>query len=135
MSYFVLHILLCYLFKYKLDFFAIDCSLFCGFCSEGFPLPIDAWDRMRFFIVILPGPSLKQLYMSCPYAVIVMMLFTKHKCQSYIRSSIQMQLQSCSLFTSIILTTYKSSRHSDLTWLIKTEKTIDYDGLPQIMIS
>ena len=29
-----------------------------GFCSEGFPLPLDALDRHRYFIVTLPGLSI-----------------------------------------------------------------------------
>ena len=29
----------------------------CGFCSEGFPLSLGAWDR-RYFIVALPVPSI-----------------------------------------------------------------------------
>ena len=34
----------------------VDLQL-CGFCSEGFPLPLSAWDRLRCFHVALPGPS------------------------------------------------------------------------------
>ena len=30
----------------------------CGFCSEGFPLPLGAWKGLRYFIVALPGPSI-----------------------------------------------------------------------------
>ena len=30
----------------------------CCFCSEGFPLPLGAWDRLRYFIAALPGPSI-----------------------------------------------------------------------------
>ena len=40
------------------NFSAIVYLQLCGFCSEGFPLPLGAWDRMRCFIVALPGPSL-----------------------------------------------------------------------------
>ena len=28
----------------------------CGFCSERFPLPLGAWDGLRYFIVALPEP-------------------------------------------------------------------------------
>ena len=27
-------------------------------CSEGFPLPLGAWDRLCYIIVALPGPSI-----------------------------------------------------------------------------
>ena len=30
----------------------------CGFCLERFPLPLGAWDGLRFFIVALPEPSI-----------------------------------------------------------------------------
>ena len=40
------------------DCSAIEYLLFCGFCSEGFPLPLGAWDRLRHLIVALPGPSI-----------------------------------------------------------------------------
>ena len=42
----------------RADVFAIDYSEFCGFCSEGFPLHLGAWERMRYFIVALPGYSI-----------------------------------------------------------------------------
>ena len=29
----------------------------CGFCLERFPLPLGAWDGLRYFIVALPEPS------------------------------------------------------------------------------
>ena len=29
-----------------------------GFCLEGFPLPLGAWDGLRCFIVALPEPSI-----------------------------------------------------------------------------
>ena len=32
--------------------------LVCGFCEEGFPFPLGAWDRLRYFIVTLPGHSI-----------------------------------------------------------------------------
>ena len=32
-------------------------SLF-GFFSERFPLPLSAWDGLRYFIVTLPAPSI-----------------------------------------------------------------------------
>ena len=31
---------------------------FCGFCSEKFPLPLGAWNGLRYFIVALPGPTI-----------------------------------------------------------------------------
>ena len=38
---------------------AIVYLLICGFCSERFPLPLSAWDGLRYyFIVALPGPSI-----------------------------------------------------------------------------
>ena len=30
----------------------------CGFCSERFPLPLGAWDGLRYFIVALSEPSI-----------------------------------------------------------------------------
>ena len=30
----------------------------CGFCSERFPLPLDAWAGLRYLIATLPGPSI-----------------------------------------------------------------------------
>ena len=30
----------------------------CVFCSERFPLPLGAWDGLRYFIVALPEPSI-----------------------------------------------------------------------------
>ena len=41
----------------RATFSAIDYSLLCGFCSERFPLPLDAWDRLRYLIVALPWLS------------------------------------------------------------------------------
>ena len=29
-----------------------------GFCLERFPLPLGAWDGLRYFIVALPEPSI-----------------------------------------------------------------------------
>ena len=34
----------------------------CGFFSERFPLPLRAWDGLRYFIVALPEPS---IYVFC----------------------------------------------------------------------
>ena len=31
-------------------------AIVCGFCSRGFPLPLGAWDGLRYSIVVLPGP-------------------------------------------------------------------------------
>ena len=30
----------------------------CGFCLEKFPLPLGAWDGLRYFIVALPEPPI-----------------------------------------------------------------------------
>ena len=30
----------------------------CGFCLERLPLPLGAWDGLRYFIVALPEPSI-----------------------------------------------------------------------------
>ena len=30
----------------------------CGFCLERFPLPLGAWDWLRYFVVALPDPSI-----------------------------------------------------------------------------
>ena len=30
----------------------------CGLCSERFSLPLGAWDGLRYFIVVLPEPSI-----------------------------------------------------------------------------
>ena len=32
--------------------------LLCGFCLERFPLPLGAWDGLRYYIVALPEPSI-----------------------------------------------------------------------------
>ena len=37
---------------------AVVYLLLCGFCLHMFPLPLDAWDGLRYFIVALPEPSL-----------------------------------------------------------------------------
>ena len=37
---------------------AVVCLLLCGFCLERFPLPLGAWDGLRYFIVALPEPSI-----------------------------------------------------------------------------
>ena len=42
----------------RANFSAIVYLQLCGFCSEGFPLPLCAWDGLRYFIVALPGPSI-----------------------------------------------------------------------------
>ena len=36
----------------------IDYLLLFGFCLERFPLPLGAWDGLRYFIVALPEPSI-----------------------------------------------------------------------------
>ena len=35
----------------------LTCKL-CVFCSESFPLPLDAWDLLRYFIVTLHEPPI-----------------------------------------------------------------------------
>ena len=54
MSYFVFCCLLfiCLLprFGKKNLFSAIDYLLLRGFCSEGLPLPLGAWDRLLYFV-------------------------------------------------------------------------------------
>ena len=37
---------------------AVVCLYLCGFCLERFPLPLGAWDGLRYFIVALPEPSI-----------------------------------------------------------------------------
>ena len=37
---------------------AIVYILLCGFCSKRFPLPLGAWNGLRYFIVAHPGPSM-----------------------------------------------------------------------------
>ena len=37
---------------------AVVCLWLCGFCVERFPLPLGAWDGLRYFIVALPEPSI-----------------------------------------------------------------------------
>ena len=37
---------------------AVVYLLLCGFCLERFPLPLGAWDWLRYFIVTLPEPSI-----------------------------------------------------------------------------
>ena len=70
MSYFVLY---CYLSICKLSgtdklitsvgekrtiFSAIVYLLLCGFCLDGFPLPLGAWHRLPYSIMTLPVPSI-----------------------------------------------------------------------------
>ena len=35
-----------------------------GFCLERFPLPLGAWDGLRYFIVALPEPSILLAHLS-----------------------------------------------------------------------
>ena len=42
----------------KARFSAIDYSSFCCFCSKEFSLPLDAWERLRYFILALLKPSI-----------------------------------------------------------------------------
>ena len=38
---------------------AVVYLLLCGFCLERFPLPLGAWDGLRYFIVALPETSIQ----------------------------------------------------------------------------
>ena len=51
-------------------FSVIAYSKFCCFCSEEFYLPLCAWERLRYFIVALPGHSINlfPLYIGFSYA-------------------------------------------------------------------
>ena len=40
------------------DFSAIVNLKLCGFCSERFPIPLGAWDGLRYFILAFPEPSI-----------------------------------------------------------------------------
>ena len=42
----------------RANFSAVVYLLLCGFCLERFPLPLGAWDGLRYFIVALPEPSI-----------------------------------------------------------------------------
>ena len=42
----------------RANFSAIVYLQLCSVCSEGFPLPLGAWDRLRYFIVTFPGSSI-----------------------------------------------------------------------------
>ena len=42
----------------RVDFSAIEYSYFVVFCSKGLLFPFDAYNRLRYFIVAFPGPSL-----------------------------------------------------------------------------
>ena len=44
-----------------LSFFRSGLNNLCGFCSERFPLPLGAWNGLRYFIVALPVPSINLL--------------------------------------------------------------------------
>ena len=44
--------------KRELVLSAVVYLLLCGFCLERFPLPLGAWDRLRYFIVALLEPSI-----------------------------------------------------------------------------
>ena len=37
--------------------FAFDYLLFCGFLAEEFLIPLDPWDRLRHFIIMLTHPT------------------------------------------------------------------------------
>ena len=38
---------------------AVVCLWLCGFCLERFPLPLGAWDGLRYFVVAFPEPSIR----------------------------------------------------------------------------
>ena len=40
----------------RANFSAVVYLQLCGFCLERFPLPLGAWDGLRYFIVALPEP-------------------------------------------------------------------------------
>ena len=42
----------------RANFSAIVYLQLCGFCLERFPLPLGAWDGLRYFIVALPGHAI-----------------------------------------------------------------------------
>ena len=44
--------------KERANLSAVVYLLLCGFCLERFPLPLGAWDGLRYFIVALPEPSI-----------------------------------------------------------------------------
>ena len=58
----------------RANLYAVVYLLLCGFCSERFPLPLGAWDGLRYFIVALPEPSIYRLLLP----VTVMWLPFKH---------------------------------------------------------
>ena len=49
-----------------------------GFCSEGFPLPLGAWDRLCYFAVALPGSSIqlfwRQFFLINCYLVLILVV-------------------------------------------------------------
>ena len=42
----------------RANLFAVVYLYLCDFCSERFPLPLGAWDGLRYFILALPEPSM-----------------------------------------------------------------------------
>ena len=44
--------------KLRANLSAVVYLSLCGFCLERFPLPLGAWDGLRYFIVALPEPSI-----------------------------------------------------------------------------
>ena len=57
---------------------AVVYLLLCGFCLERFPLPLGAWDGLRYFIVALPELS-NNYYSIMILAVQILTLETIHK--------------------------------------------------------
>ena len=56
----------------------------CGFCLERFPLPLGAWDGLRYFIVALPEPSIIFLCHSvCKLMVAIHSVSLFFVCQFY----------------------------------------------------
>ena len=44
--------------KRKLIFLLLNTGILYGYCSERFPLSLGAKDRLCYFVVALPGPSI-----------------------------------------------------------------------------
>ena len=46
----------------RAGFSTFVCLCLCGLCLYRFPLPLGIWDRMLYFIVALPEPSINLFY-------------------------------------------------------------------------
>ena len=53
--------LITWVWEKRADFFAIDFSLFSVYDLEEFPLPLYAWDRLHYLIVVHPGTYIQLL--------------------------------------------------------------------------